>query len=151
MWPEDKDQVNGRVTVGPYSVNPAIRNRSLSYALLWIGLTMVEQAGYRKMKTGAVHGVLHDTMQGAGLRMGKAVIDPTTHSKLTSKHLENQGLDQNSSAIWECDDIANAIQACEQKMQGKGVTVTPPVISKGSKTKCWGFAPSCDGANGPGY
>ena len=141
VWPEDKDQINGRVMVGPYSVNAKIRGQSLSYALLWIGLTMVEQAGYQKMKTGAVHGVLHDTMRGAGLRMAtERFVDPTMRSKLTSSHLAESDLDQNIMAIWECDDIAAAIQACEGKMKGKGVTVTAPSISKGSKS---GFCGGC--------
>lgn len=138
VWPENKDQINGRVTVGPYSVNADIRGQALSYALLWIGLTLVEQGGYKKMKTGAVHGVLHDTMQGAGLTMGTPVVDPTTRSKLTSAYLESKGLSQNTSAVWECDNIAAAIQACEAKMQSKGVTITPPAPSPTSKAACCG-------------
>lgn len=126
VWPENKDQVNGRVMVGPYSVNEEIRGQALSYVLLWIGLTMVEQAGYKKMKTGEVHGVLHDTMHGAGLTMVAPHVDPTTRSKLTSACLQSKGLDQNTAAVWECDNIAAAIQACEAKMQAKGVKVTPP-------------------------
>lgn len=131
VWPVDRDQANGQVTVGPYSVNADIRGGKLSYVLLWIGLTQVEEAGYGRMKTGAVHGVLHDTMQGAGLTMGEAVIDPTMRSKLVSKHLTDIEASQNSSAVWSTENIAGAKRACELKMAGSNVTVTRPVISEG--------------------
>jgi hypothetical protein len=139
VWPEDRDTVNGVVKVGPYSVKVHMQGQKLSYALLWVGLTLVEQAGYTKMKTGVVHGVLHDTMARAGLTRRETAIDPKGKSEKgkSSRYLENEALDADSAAVWGTDDIPGAKRQCELQMSGRGITITEPVLAQGrSPLKC---------------
>lgn len=113
--------------VGPYSVEKASRGNGLSYALLMLGAIQVLNAGFTSMKTGMVHGILHDTMNKAGLTAGQMQQDPTaknrwkTHGR--SRYLEEHGLQQNSQCRWMASNIGKVIATCMQKANGSGVCI----------------------------